>query len=172
MGKNITYCGPAGAGQHTKMVNQILIATNMIGMCEGLLYAHRAGLDPTTVIHAVSSGAAGSWSIANLGPRIVRRDFNPGFYVEHFIKDMGIALSEARKMKLALPGLALAQQLYTAVMALGHEKKGTQGLILALEQLNGLQIPNDRPMQAPIVGAGPAVAPQPAGATPAPAVQK
>jgi 3-hydroxyisobutyrate dehydrogenase len=96
LGKNIVHQGPAGAGQHTKMVNQVLIATNMIGVCEGLLYASRAGLDPLKVIESVGSGAAGSWSINNLGPRMVKRDFNPGFFVDHFIKDLEIALMRQR----------------------------------------------------------------------------
>lgn len=141
LGQKVTHLGPPGSGQHTKMVNQILIATMMIGVCEGLLYAHRAGLDPLKVIEAVGSGAAGSWSINNLGPRIVRRDFAPGFYVEHFLKDMGIALAEARRMNLALPGLALAEQLYRAVEAHGHGRSGTQALTLALERLSAANEP-------------------------------
>lgn len=134
-GKNLRWHGPAGSGQQTKLVNQILIASNMIGVCEGLLYAQRAGLDPLAVIETVSSGAAGSWGIANLGPRIARRDFAPGFFVEHFIKDMGLALREAERMKLELPGLALAERLYRALAAQGHGRDGTQALILALEKL-------------------------------------
>lgn len=138
LGRQIIHQGPPGAGQHTKMVNQILIATNMIGVCEGLLYAMKAGLDPMTVIESVGAGAAGSWSINNLGPRMIRRDFEPGFYVEHFIKDLGIALEEASRMQLALPGLALARQLYEAVRAQGHGRLGTQALLLALEHFNGI----------------------------------
>ena len=111
MGKTIVYQGPPGSGQHTKMVNQTLIATNMIGVCEGLLYAYKAGLDLNTVMQSVASGAAGSWSLSNLGPRIINGNFDPGFFVEHFIKDMAIALDEANRMGLALPGLALAKQL-------------------------------------------------------------
>lgn len=139
LGKKITLLGGPGAGQHTKMVNQILIATMMIGVCEGLIYAQRAGLDPMQVIEAVGSGAAGSWSINNLGPRIARRDFAPGFYVEHFIKDMGIALAEARRMSLSLPGLAMAEQLYQSVRAHGHGRSGTQALMLALESLSAIE---------------------------------
>lgn len=139
MGKNITYLGAAGSGQHTKMVNQILICNNMMGVVEGLLYGHRAGLDLKQVISAVGAGAAGSWSINNLGPRIVDRNFDPGFFVEHFIKDMGIALVEAKRMNIALPGLALANQLYLALQAQGHGRKGTHALMLALETLNGVQ---------------------------------
>lgn len=139
MGTNIRYMGGAGCGQHTKMCNQILIATNMIGVCESLLYGYKAGLNLDDVIAAVSTGAAGSWSISNLGPRMVKRNFDPGFFVEHFIKDMGIALDEAKQMNLCLPGLALAHQLYMAVKAQGHGKLGTQALLLALEQMSGLK---------------------------------
>jgi len=140
MGRNITYMGPAGAGQHTKMCNQILIATTMIGVVESLLYGYKAGLDLDEVVSAVGAGAAGCWSINNLGPRIVRRNFDPGFFVEHFVKDMGIALEEARRMSLALPGLALAHQLYVALIAQGKGRLGTQALALALEQLNNLEM--------------------------------
>ncbi len=135
MGKTIVYQGPAGAGQHTKMVNQTLIATNMIGVCEALLYAHQAGLDLSTVMESVGSGAAGSWSLSNLGPRIIDNNFDPGFFVEHFIKDMGIALDEAKRMGLSLPGLALAHQLYLALQAQGHGRDGTHALQLALASL-------------------------------------
>jgi 3-hydroxyisobutyrate dehydrogenase len=135
MGKTIVHQGPAGAGQHTKMVNQILIASNMVGVCEGLLYAYKSGLDAKTVLQSVSVGAAGSWSLSNLGPRIIDRNFEPGFFVEHFIKDMGIALDEAKRMGLVLPGLALANQLYLAVQAQGYGRKGTHALMLALESL-------------------------------------
>ncbi len=138
MGKTIVYQGGPGAGQHTKMVNQTLIATNMIGVCEALLYAHRAGLDLETVMQSVASGAAGSWSLSNLGPRIIANRFEPGFFVEHFIKDMGIALAEAKAMGIALPGLALAHQLYVALQAQGHGKDGTHALQLALASLSGI----------------------------------
>lgn len=137
MGKTIVHQGGPGAGQHTKMVNQTLIATGMIGVCEALLYGHKAGLDLPTVLQSVGSGAAGSWSLNNLGPRIIDRNFEPGFFVEHFIKDMGIALDEARRMGLSLPGLALAHQLYLGVQAQGYGRKGTHALQLALEQLSG-----------------------------------
>jgi len=135
MGKTIVYQGKAGAGQHTKMVNQTLIATNMIGVCEALLYGYQAGLNLETVMQSVCSGAAGSWSLSNLGPRIINNDFDPGFFVEHFIKDMGIALEEAKRLGLALPGLALAHQLYLALAAQGHSRDGTQALQLALAKL-------------------------------------
>jgi len=138
MGKAIVYQGGAGAGQHTKMVNQTLIAANMIGVCEALLYAHQAGLDLPTVMESVASGAAGSWSLSNLGPRIIENNFDPGFFVEHFIKDMSIALDEANRMGLALPGLALSKQLYTALQSQGHGRDGTQALELALSSLSGI----------------------------------
>jgi 3-hydroxyisobutyrate dehydrogenase len=138
MGKTIVHQGPAGAGQHTKMVNQVLIATNMIGVCEGLLYGARAGLDLNTVMQSVASGAAGSWSLSNLGTRMIAGNFDPGFFVEHFLKDMGIALAESKRMKLALPGLALAEQLYRAVEAQGHGRKGTHALMLALARLSNI----------------------------------
>lgn len=138
MGKTILHQGPAGAGQHTKTVNQILIATNMIGVCEALLYAYRAGLDLNRVLESVASGAAGSWSLSNLGPRIIANNFDPGFYVEHFVKDMGIALEEAHRMDLALPGLALSHQLYTALRAQGSGRLGTHALATALAQLSGI----------------------------------
>ena len=138
MGKTIIHQGPPGAGQHTKMANQILIATNMIGVCESLLYGYKAGLDLTTMLQSVSPGAAGSWSLSNLGPRIIANNFDPGFYVEHFIKDMGIALAEAKRMGLSLPGLALAQQLYLAVAAQGHSRDGTHALQLALASLSAI----------------------------------
>jgi 3-hydroxyisobutyrate dehydrogenase len=139
MGKSIVHQGPSGSGHHTKMVNQILIAGNMVGVCEALLYGFRAGLDVEKVLQSVGGGAAGSWSLNNLGPRIIKGDFEPGFYVEHFIKDMGIALAEAKQMGLVVPGLALTHQLYLAVQAQGMGRKGTQSLILALEHIAGIK---------------------------------
>lgn len=136
LGKTIFRQGGPGAGQHTKMVNQVLISTGMIGMCEALLYGYRAGLDLQTVLESVTGGAAGSWSLSNYGPRILAGDYEPGFFVEHFIKDMGIALSEARRMQLALPGLALAHELYVALQAQGHGRRGIQSLVLALASLS------------------------------------
>jgi len=138
MGKTIVHQGGPGAGQHAKMVNQILIATNMIGVCEALLYGYKSGLDLETVMKSVASGAAGSWSLSNLGPRIIANNFDPGFFVEHFIKDMGIALAEAKRMNIALPGLALAHQLYVALAAQGHARDGTHALELALSSLSGI----------------------------------
>jgi len=140
-GSRAVHQGPAGSGQHTKMVNQILIASGMVGVCEALLYGYKAGLDLERVLESVSSGAAGSWSLSNLGPRVLAGDFAPGFFVEHFIKDMGIALAEAERLGLALPGLALAQQLYRAVQAQGHGRSGTHALQLALAALSGVSWP-------------------------------
>lgn len=139
MGKTIVHQGGPGSGQHTKMVNQTLIASNMVSVCEAMLYATKVGLDPTTVLKSVSSGAAGSWALSNLAPRMIAGDYAPGFYVEHFIKDMGIALDEAARMQLCLPGLALAHQLYQALAAQGHARDGTQALIAALKRLNGME---------------------------------
>ncbi|MEX2139852.1 MAG: NAD(P)-dependent oxidoreductase [Pirellulales bacterium] len=138
MGKTIIHQGGPGAGQHTKLTNQILIATNMIGVCEALLYAYKAGLDLNTVMQSVSPGAAGSWSLSNLGPRIINNNFDPGFFVEHFIKDMGLALAESKRMGLSLPGLALAHQLYIALQSQGQGRAGTHALMLALSSLSGI----------------------------------
>jgi 3-hydroxyisobutyrate dehydrogenase len=137
MGPTISYLGGPGSGQHTKACNQIVVAGNMIGACEALVYASKQGLDMQQVIDIVGKGAGGSWSISNLGPRIVKGDYEPGFFVEHFIKDMGIALEESAAVGLSLPGLALVQQLYIAVKAQGHGRSGTQALFLALKALNG-----------------------------------
>jgi len=142
LGAKYVRQGGPGAGQHTKMVNQTLIASGMIAVSEGLLYGYKAGLDLETVMESVGSAAAGSWSLSNLGTRMMAGNFDPGFFVEHFIKDMGIALEEAKRMGLALPGLALAHQLYVALSAQGHEKSGTQALILALGELSGIDWAN------------------------------
>ena len=128
MGKSATYLGPAGSGQHCKMVNQILIAGHMLALAESLTYAKNCGIKPEEALEAVSAGAAGSWALSNLGPRILKDDFAAGFYVDHFVKDLGIALAEARRMKLALPMLALAEQLYVALQAQGHGRLGTQAI--------------------------------------------
>ena len=143
MGRSVVYQGPAGAGQHTKMCNQIVIAGTMIGMCESLIYGHKAGLDLETMLKSISGGAAGCWSLDNLAPRIIERNFDPGFFVEHFIKDMSIALDEAKRMNLSLPGLALVHQLYLTVEAQGHGKCGTHALMLALEQMSQVKGESD-----------------------------
>ncbi len=136
MGKNIAYMGAPGAGQHTKMCNQILIAGTMIGTVESLLYAQKAGIDLDAVIDVIGQGAASSWCINNLGRRIAKKNYDPGFFIKHFVKDMGIALAEAQRMNLSLPGLAMVHQFYTAAKALGMEDLGTQGLYRVLAQMN------------------------------------
>ncbi|MBP5622049.1 MAG: NAD(P)-dependent oxidoreductase [Thermoguttaceae bacterium] len=143
LGTNVRHAGSSGAGQRTKMANQILIAGGMIGVCEALLYAHKAGLNLDGVMESVSKGAAGSWSLSNYGPRILRGDYAPGFYVEHFVKDMGIALDDAQKMNLSLPGLALVKQLYLALVAQGGARKGTQALVQALAKISDVDAFHD-----------------------------
>ncbi len=138
LGKTWIWQGGPGAGQHTKMVNQTLIATNMIGVCEALLYAYRAGLNLEKVMQSVSTGAAGSWSLANLGPRMIAGNFDPGFFVEHFIKDMEITLEEANHMGLKLPGLQLARELYGRLAERGHARQGTHALMLTLAEMSGI----------------------------------
>jgi 3-hydroxyisobutyrate dehydrogenase len=138
LGQTIVHQGPSGAGQQAKLANQILVAGGMIGVCEALLFGYRAGLDIDKLLSSVSSGAAASWALSNLAPRILRGDLEPGFFVEHFVKDMRLALEEARRLQLALPGLALVEQLYVALAAQGHSRKGTQALVLALAKLSGI----------------------------------
>ena len=138
LGKNIAHMGAAGAGQHTKMCNQILIAGTMIGTVEALLYAQRMGMDQHAVIDVIGQGAASSWTINNLGRRIAKGDFDPGFYIKHYVKDMGIALDEARRANLSLPGLGLVYQFYLAAKALDLENLGTQALYKVLAQINNL----------------------------------
>src|SRR4051812_23112145 len=128
IGKNIVYQGKAGAGQHTKMSNQIAIASNMIGVCEAVIYAEKAGLNPENVLKSISTGAAGSWSLSNLAPRMLKGNFEPGFYIKHFIKDMKIAIDEAEKMGMDIPGLSLAKSLYDQLAEKGEENSGTQAL--------------------------------------------
>ncbi|WP_445488784.1 NAD(P)-dependent oxidoreductase [Niallia sp. 03133] len=134
LGTNIVYQGAAGAGQHTKMCNQIAIASNMIGVCEAIVYAEKAGLNPDTVLKSISTGAAGSFSLSNLAPRMIKGDFAPGFYIKHFIKDMKIALEEAKAMEMETPGLQLAESLYSRLSALGEDESGTQALYKYYQQ--------------------------------------
>jgi 3-hydroxyisobutyrate dehydrogenase len=129
MGENIVLQGEASSGQHTKMCNQIAIASNMIGVCEAIVYAEKAGLDPTMVLKSIEFGAAGSWSLSNLAPRMLKNDFSPGFYVKHFIKDMTIALEAAKEMDLMTPGLELSKSLYEKLAESGEENSGTQALV-------------------------------------------
>jgi 3-hydroxyisobutyrate dehydrogenase len=142
LGRKVTLHGGAGSGQHTKMMNQIAIAAGMIGVCESLLYAHRAGLDVEQALDTIKDGAAGSWSLSNYGPRVLAGDLEPGFKIDHFLKDLGIALSEARRLNLALPGTALAEQLYLAARSQDLGAKGTQALALALARLSGEEWPS------------------------------
>ena len=128
MGKNIIRQGKAGAGQHTKMCNQIAIASNMMGVMEAIVYAEKAGLDPANVLKSIETGAAGSWSLSNLAPRVIRGDFAPGFYIKHFIKDMNIALQAAKEMGITTPGLELAKSLYEELEKRGEGDSGTQAL--------------------------------------------
>lgn len=128
LGTNIIYQGKPGAGQHTKMSNQIAIASNMIGVCEAIIYAEKAGLDPENVLKSITTGAAGSWSLSNLAPRMLKGNFEPGFYIKHFIKDMKIALDEAERMGMDVPGLSLAKSLYDQLSEIGEENSGTQAL--------------------------------------------
>jgi len=143
LGSSVVHVGGPGAGQHTKMVNQILIASGMIGVCEALLYAQEADLDMEKAFEAVSGGAAGSWSLSNYGPRMLGGDFAPGFYVDHFVKDMGIALDEASGLKVSVPGLALANQLYVALQAQGGGRNGIQALLLALARISEVEWSGD-----------------------------
>ncbi|MBC2118628.1 NAD(P)-dependent oxidoreductase [Listeria marthii] len=129
LGSSVVLQGAAGAGQHTKMVNQIAIASNMIGVTEAIIYAETAGLNPSRVLESISGGAAGSWSLSNLIPRVLKDDFSPGFFIKHFIKDMGIAISEAKQMGLELPGLLLAEKMYQTLAERGLSEEGTQALI-------------------------------------------
>ena len=137
--------GGPGAGQHTKMTNQIAIAGGMVGVCEALLYAYRAGLDLDATIATIGRGAAGSWSLANLAPRVAHGDLEPGFKIDHFVKDLGIALAEARRMRLPLLGLGLAEALYQGARAQGLGQKGTQALLPVLARMASVDWPSGQP---------------------------
>jgi 3-hydroxyisobutyrate dehydrogenase len=139
MGKNIVHQGGAGNGQHTKMCNQIVLAGTIIGVCESLLYGYKAGLDLETMLGSVSKGAAQCWILDNLAPKMVKRNFDPGFFVEHFEKDLGIVLDESKRMGIAMPGLALVRQFYVALKAQGHSRLGYHALLLTLEQLSAVK---------------------------------
>jgi len=136
MGRKVVHQGGAGSGQHAKLCNQLVIAGTMIGVCEALVYGHRTGLEMDRLLESIGGGAASCWTLDHLAPKILQRDFNPGFFVEHFLKDLGIALEESRRMGLTLPGLSLTHQLYQTVQELGHGRSGTHALILALEHLS------------------------------------
>ena len=139
MGKNIVHQGGPGNGQHTKMCNQIVLAGTIIGVCESLLYGFKAGLDLDTMLSSITKGAAQCWILDNLAPKMVQRNFDPGFFVEHFEKDLGIALDECKRMGVSMPGLALVRQFYVALKAQGHSRKGYHALLLVLEQLSAIQ---------------------------------
>ena len=138
LGTTFVYQGPAGSGQHTKLVNQILVAASMVGLCESMLYAKQCGLNPESVLKSVSSGAASSWSLVNLTPRILKHDFAPGFFVDHIVKDLRIALDEADRIGLKLEGLAHARKMYEYLQSMDRGSSGTQALILALAKMNGV----------------------------------
>jgi len=140
LGKKIVHQGGPGSGQHAKLCNQIVIAGTMVGVCESLLYGYKAGLDLNRMLDSIRGGAAACWTLDNLAPRILQRNFDPGFFVEHFIKDMGLALEESKRMGLILPGLTLVHQLYQTVQTLGHGRSGTHALILALEALAQIHV--------------------------------
>ena len=140
LGKKIVHQGGPGTGQQAKLCNQIVIAGTMVGVCESLLYGYKAGLDLNRMLESIRGGAAACWTLDNLAPKILQRNFDPGFFVEHFIKDMSIALEEAARMGIVLPGLTLVHQLYQAVQTLGHGRSGTHALMLALEDLCKVQV--------------------------------
>jgi len=139
MGKNIVHQGGAGSGQHTKMCNQIVLAGTIIGVCESLLYGYKAGLDLDTMLSSITKGAAQCWVLDNLAPKMVKGNFDPGFFVDHFEKDLGIALDECRRMGIAMPGLALVHQFYVALKSQGHGRLGYHALLIALEQLSNVK---------------------------------
>ncbi|HAQ55761.1 MAG TPA: oxidoreductase, partial [Anaerovibrio sp.] len=129
MGKTINFFGPAGSGQYTKMANQIAIASGMLGVAESLFYAKKMGLDPQKVLETIETGAAGSWSLSNLGRRMLKEDYAPGFYIKHFIKDMRIAIESAEEAGLELPGLLKTKELYDILSQKGMDDNGTQAII-------------------------------------------
>jgi 3-hydroxyisobutyrate dehydrogenase len=136
LGRTAELLGPAGGGRHAKMTNRLAIAAGMIRVCESLVYAHGAGLDVAKVTQTIEGGAAGSRSLSNYGPRILRGDFEPGFKIEYFVKDLGIALAEARRMNVVLPGAALAEQLYSAARGQGLSQKGTRSFAVVFTRLS------------------------------------
>jgi 3-hydroxyisobutyrate dehydrogenase len=140
LGKKIMHQGGPGTGQQAKLCNQIVIAGTMVGVCESVLFGYKAGLDLNRMLDSIRGGAAACWTLDHLAPRILQRNFDPGFFVEHFVKDMGIALEESKRMGLVLPGLTLVHQLYQTVQTLGHGRSGTHALMLALESLAQIHV--------------------------------
>jgi 3-hydroxyisobutyrate dehydrogenase len=138
LGSKVVHMGAPGAGQHTKMANQLAIAAGMVGVCEALVYAARAGLNREQVIETIKGGAAGSWSLTNYGPRMLKGDFAPGFKVDHFVKDLTIALDEGGRLDVALLGAELARQLYVDLQGEGLGQRGTQALVLRIAELSSL----------------------------------
>jgi len=135
LGKRVTHMGAAGAGQTTKLANQIAVAVTLEAAAEALLFARQGGLDPAKVIEAIGAGAAGSWQLNNLGPKIVAGDFRPGFFVQLMRKDLRLVAEAARTQRLALPGLALMSSMFNAASALGHDRDGTQAVAAALDSV-------------------------------------
>jgi 3-hydroxyisobutyrate dehydrogenase len=140
LGNKIVHQGGPGTGQQAKLCNQIVIAGTMVGVCESVLYGYKAGLDLNRMLDSIRGGAAACWTLDHLAPRILQRNFAPGFFVEHFVKDMGLALEESKRMGLVLPGLTLVHQLYQTVQTLGHGRSGTHALMLALEELAKIHV--------------------------------
>ena len=140
MGKTIVHCGPHGSGQIVKLCNQVVVGLNNLALCEALVLAAKAGVQPQRMLEAVGAGAGNSWAIANLGPKMLERDFRPGFKVEHQQKDLRLALATARQQRLPLPGTALVHQLFAALEAEGLGSEGTQALVKALEKLGNLSV--------------------------------
>ena len=135
LGKRVTHMGPAGAGQTTKLANQIAVAVTLEAAAEALLFARQGGLDPAKVIEAIGAGAAGSWQLNNLGPKIVAGDYRPGFFVQLMRKDLRLVAEAALEQGLALPGLALMTSMFNAASALGHDRDGTQAVAHALDSV-------------------------------------
>ncbi len=146
MGSRIVHCGPLGAGQTVKLCNQIAVTLTNLAVCEALIFAEKNGVDPARMLEAVSAGAGGSWQMSNLGPKMIRRDFAPGFKVRLQRKDLRLALESAQQRDTALPGLALVSQLFSAVEAHGFGEEGTQALLKALERLNNVQVESATPV--------------------------
>jgi 3-hydroxyisobutyrate dehydrogenase len=144
LGKTITYCGPIGAGQTTKLCNQVAVAVTNMAVCEALVLAAKAGVPPTTMLQAIGGGAASSWQLLNLGPKMIEGDFRPGFKVWHQQKDLRLALEVARETALPLPATALVAQLFATVEADGHREEGTQALVKALEKLGDVSVAEAR----------------------------
>ena len=136
LGKTVTHCGPSGAGQVTKLVNQILVSLTNLATCEALVFAKNNGLDAEKTIAALSGGAAGSWQLANLGPRMLKGDFAPGFMIDLQLKDLRLVLEAAAKSKTPLPALSLVNQLFTSAAAAGQGREGTQALFKVVQKLS------------------------------------